>query len=192
MVGEPSVFYASFDNLWTGLNRSFDNIAFGDTTAKQYGVDWSYYTQPYDALKSVTGSPNPQINIKEMEDAIQKLINSHGSTDITLPSYPKSRCELSKDSNKLRFTFALAGFKKDQIRVTAEKTSLRVWTVTPEEEETDWVQVANNLSSKDVDFTITVDKKFNTAKAEVKFGDGILEVVIPKHKKAEATTLTIN
>ena len=47
----------------------------------------------------------------------------------------------------------------------------------------------HGISSKDVDFTLSIDENFDPAKAEVGFENGMLTLVIPTSSKSECVDL---
>lgn len=104
-----------------------------------------------------------------------------------MPAYPHSDVWFDEKLENLWIRFALAGYAKENVRVKAIGNKLRV--IANSEKEPDVKFVHHGISSKDVDFTLSIDENFNPAKAEVGFENGMLTVVIPTSSKSECVDL---
>ena len=105
-----------------------------------------------------------------------------------LPTSPPCDCDISNDLNTLYLTFALAGYTKQDVNVSASNNSITLSTKkTPE------VKGANSIhrgiSKKAHHLTLTVDESFNPKKAEIDFTDGLLRVSIPKTEQGKTVKL---
>lgn len=104
-----------------------------------------------------------------------------------LPNYPHSDCWMGEDGKELWLRFALAGYSKDNIKVTASKNSLRIKAIGEREENIKFVH--HGISKKDVDFTLNIDEGFNVTKAETDFVSGLLTIRIPRAADSEIVEL---
>ena len=104
-----------------------------------------------------------------------------------MPAYPHSDVWFDEKLENLWIRFALAGYAKENVRVKAIGNKLRV--IATSEKEPDVKFVHHGISSKDVDFTLSIDENFDPAKAEVGFENGMLTLVIPVSRKSECVDL---
>ena len=105
----------------------------------------------------------------------------------SLPNYPHSDCWVDDDCNKLSLRFALAGYAKENISVTASKNVLRITANGEVQQGVKFVH--HGISKKDVDFSLNIDEAFDLKKAKTDFVDGLLTIVIPRAKEAELVEL---
>tara|TARA_R100000458_G_scaffold29714_1_gene27248 strand:- start:1605 stop:2021 length:417 start_codon:yes stop_codon:yes gene_type:complete len=109
-------------------------------------------------------------------------------SNVNLPSYPPCDCLVSEDRNKLLLKFAMAGYSKDDVTVTATEGHITIKASCKPGDES-MMLVHHGISSKAVDSTIAIDERFNAKKANVKFVDGMLWVEVPTKEEAKAVTL---
>ena len=107
----------------------------------------------------------------------------------SLPSYPHCDCWVGEDLKTLNFSFALAGYSKDTVKVNATKNQLQITAEGGPEREGVAGMIHNGISKKDVDFSLSIDEAFNVKKAKTSFCDGMLTIIIPRAKDAEVINL---
>ena len=105
-----------------------------------------------------------------------------------MPKYPVSNCYLSEDRNSLYFEFALAGYSEEEVEVIGSKNSFTVRATKKDSLKTPML-LHHGISDRNVDFSISCDEQYDIKKAKVVFKDGLLRVIVPKAKDAEAITL---
>lgn len=116
------------------------------------------------------------------------LIVSQPKTKLShMPSYPHSDVWMGEDGKELCMRFALAGYLKDNVKVTAAGNKLRVTAKCENGSKERYVH--HGISSKDVDFTLNIDENFDPMKSKVKFENGMLTVEIPVSKKGRVVDL---
>ena len=105
-----------------------------------------------------------------------------------LPTTPPCDCDISKDLNTLYLTFALAGYTKKDVEVSAGNNSITLSTKkTPEDEKTN--PIHRGISKKAHNLTLTIDESFDPKKAEVDFINGLLRITIPKTEEGKTIKL---
>ena len=105
-----------------------------------------------------------------------------------LPTTPPCDCDISKDLNTLYLTFALAGYTKKDVEVSAGNNSVTLSTKkTPEDEKTN--PIHRGISKKAHNLTLTIDESFDPKKAEVDFINGLLRITIPKTEEGKTIKL---
>lgn len=105
----------------------------------------------------------------------------------SMPAYPHSNVWVSKDMNTLTMEFALAGYREEDISITA---SNNVITVTAEPcalEECHTIH--NGISRRRVNFSLSVDKSFDARKAKTSFVNGMLVLEMQKAEESQAVKL---
>jgi HSP20 family molecular chaperone IbpA len=105
-----------------------------------------------------------------------------------LPSSPPCDCALSEDLNNLYLTFALAGYAKKDIEVSASNNSITMKTKkfnTAEESNV----IHNGISKKAHNVTLAIDESFDPKQAEVDFINGLLKIVIPRTEEGKTVKL---
>ena len=105
----------------------------------------------------------------------------------SMPSFPHSNVWVSDDKNTLTMEFALAGYSEKDISVTAGNNSITV-TADPSFRE-GAVSIHNGIARRRVDFTLAVDKTFDTRKAKTSFENGLLCLVMDRTKESKAVKL---
>jgi len=110
------------------------------------------------------------------------------SSTVKLPNYPPCDCVISNNKNTLGLRFAMAGYGKDNISVTANETSISVSA-----ESEDWGEgfetIHNGISKKPVQFTIGIDDSYDARGAKTSFKNGMLFLELPIKKEAESVKL---
>ena len=104
-----------------------------------------------------------------------------------LPSYPHSDCWVDDEGKSLWLRFALAGYAKDNIKVTASKGVLKLTAKGEKEEDVKFVH--HGISNKNVDLSLNIDEAFEVKRSETNFKDGLLTIRIPRAKEAEIVEL---
>lgn len=107
----------------------------------------------------------------------------------SVPNYPHSNVWMSKDTNALYMEFALAGYDKDKVSVTAGSNTVIVSAEPKVNDESNEVSIHRGISRRQVNFTMNIDEAFEPKKAKVKFENGMLSVQIPKSKESESIQL---
>ena len=109
-------------------------------------------------------------------------------TYCNLPSTPPCDCDISTDLNTLYLTFALAGYTKKDVEVSAGNNSVTLSTKkTPEDAKTN--PIHRGISKKAHNLTLTIDESFDPKKAEVDFINGLLRITIPKTEEGKTIKL---
>ena len=116
-----------------------------------------------------------------VEDLPKKQVSS-------LPSYPHCNCWVGEGLKTLNLEFALAGYKKEDIKVTASRDQLHI-VAKGQARCSGGGTIHNGISKKDVDFSLSIDEAFNVKKAITEFCDGMLIVEVPRAKNAEVIEL---
>jgi HSP20 family molecular chaperone IbpA len=110
------------------------------------------------------------------------------SSTLKLPSHPPCDCMVSEDRNTLAFSFAMAGYDKDEVEVTANDGSISVRAKATAGVD-GFTSVHNGISKKDINFTLAIDSNFEPKKAETAFSNGMLYIKVPIMKEAKAVKL---
>jgi|ETNvirnome_6_100_1030635.scaffolds.fasta_scaffold00431_7 HSP20 family molecular chaperone IbpA len=106
----------------------------------------------------------------------------------TMPSFPHSNVWLSPDTNELSMEFALAGYSKDEISVTADIGAISV-SVNPDISVCEGHSIHHGISRRQANFSVRIDKAFDARKATVGFEDGMLRIQMKKSKDTQAVQL---
>ena len=109
-------------------------------------------------------------------------------SQVKLPSYPPCDCIVSDDRNTLGLRFAMAGYTKKDVEVTATENSISV-NANGRELEDGFLPVHNGISKKNITFTLAVDERYDAKKAETKFENGMLYLNLPVRADAKAIKL---
>ena len=104
-----------------------------------------------------------------------------------MPSYPHSDVWVGDEGKELYMRFALAGYASENVNVKAAGNTLRV--IAKSEDEPDVKFVHHGISTKNVDFTLSIDEGFDPQKAKVGFKEGMLTIAIPRSKGNEVIDL---
>ena len=99
-----------------------------------------------------------------------------------LPNYPHTDCWIDDEGNHLYLRFALAGYAKESLKVSASKNILRVAADGEKEEGVKFVH--HGISKKDVDFSLNIDESFDLKETEIDFTQGLLTIRIPRAAEA--------
>lgn len=110
------------------------------------------------------------------------------------PSFPKTNVFVDVDGT-MTFSFALAGYKKDDLKIGFDENKLLLSTVddfkSPEVNEKVKV-LTNNIKMVPFKYSYFVpETKYKFADTTAKFEDGILTISIPPVEKKERPTITI-
>ena len=104
-----------------------------------------------------------------------------------MPSYPHSDVWVANEGKELYMRFALAGYASENVNVKAAGNTIRV--IAKSEDEPDVKFVHHGISTKNVDFTLSIDEGFDPQKAKVGFKEGMLTIAIPRSKGNEVIDL---
>ena len=99
-----------------------------------------------------------------------------------LPNYPHTDCWIDDEGNHMYLRFALAGYDKESLKVSASKNILRVAANGEKEEGVKFVH--HGISKKDVDFSLSIDEVFDLKETEIDFSNGLLTIKIPRAAEA--------
>ncbi len=102
----------------------------------------------------------------------------------SMPNFPHSNVWMSEDTNSLIMEFALAGYNKDEISVTANNGVVTV-SIDPSDTDEGVISVHRGISRRKANFSLNIDKAFNAKKAETSFEDGILRLLMKKDKECD-------
>jgi HSP20 family molecular chaperone IbpA len=100
-----------------------------------------------------------------------------------LPNYPHTDCWIDNEGNNLYLRFALAGYAKESLKVSASKNILRVAANGEKEEGVKFVH--QGISKKDVDFSLNIDEVFDLKETDIDFTQGLLTIRIPRAAEAQ-------
>ena len=106
----------------------------------------------------------------------------------SMPNFPHSNVWMSEDTNSLTMEFALAGYSKDEISVTANNGVVSV-AIDPCGTDESVISVHRGISRRKVNFSLNIDKAFNAKEAVTLFEDGILRLSMKKDKESESIKL---
>ena len=106
----------------------------------------------------------------------------------SMPNFPHSNVWMSEDTNSLTMEFALAGYSKDEISVTANNGVVSV-AIDPCDTDESVISVHRGISRRKVNFSLNIDKAFNAKEAKTLFEDGILRLTMTKDKECESIKL---
>jgi HSP20 family molecular chaperone IbpA len=114
-------------------------------------------------------------------DAARKGLSS-------LPNYPHCDCWIDDDLKHLHLEFALAGYKQEELKVSASKNQLKVVVQSANRSERRGM-IYHGISKRSVNFSLSIDEAFNVKRAKTTFEDGLLKIDIPRAKDAEIVEL---
>jgi HSP20 family molecular chaperone IbpA len=130
---------------------------------------------------------------KSIADELSDLVNRVGTPWDNVNSFPPFNVHLHNTDGSVRFQFALAGIDRDTVSV--EFNDQKIWLIIKEQPETDeaWTPVKQKIrSSVEGKYYYSMDlEKFDYHKAEAKWDNGILEVVIPVNEDRKPFRLAI-
>jgi len=111
------------------------------------------------------------------------------------PSFPPSDMIQKKDGT-IEITLALAGYSKEDIKVSTEENRVVISTVqdykSPTREDGTKVIVGNIKHSAFTSKFFIPETKFNFADISAKFDNGLLSLTIPPKEKKEYKAISIN
>jgi len=127
--------------------------------------------------------------IQEIDEQLMPLHEvAKQQNTIKLPSFPPCDCVISDDRNTLGLRFAMAGYEKDDVSVTASEGSITVSA-----EAHDWGEgfesVHQGISRKPVNITVAIDENYNAREAATSFKNGMLFLELPIKKDAKSVKL---
>lgn len=127
--------------------------------------------------------------IQEIDEQLMPLHEvAKQQNTIKLPSFPPCDCVISDDRNTLGLRFAMAGYEKDDVSVTASEGSITVSA-----EAHDWGEgfesVHQGISRKPVNITVAIDENYNAREATTSFKNGMLFLELPIKKDAKSVKL---
>ena len=127
--------------------------------------------------------------IQEIDEQLMPLHEvAKQQNTIKLPSFPPCDCVISDDRNTLGLRFAMAGYEKDDVSVTASEGSITVSA-----ESHDWGEgfesVHQGISRKPVNITVAIDENYNAREATTSFKNGMLFLELPIKKDAKSVKL---
>lgn len=155
-----------------------------ETTSRTWdwgNCDWS--------CGSYAAPPEPDIQeIKIFFDKVfHPTLGTKKSDIVDLPNYPPCDCWVSEDLKTLHYQFALAGFSKEEVSLTAIKNQLHLSAANLEED--DRKLLHKGISRKAIELVISIDKDYAPTKAKSEFSDGLLIVEIPRSDKSKVIKL---
>lgn len=112
----------------------------------------------------------------------------------SVPAFPPCKAYVDKEGN-MNFEFALAGYKKEDLKIDFDENRLVLSTVEDYKEEVmkDTKLLANNIKKPSFKYVYGVpETKFKFDETSATFEDGILTVVIPPLEKKEHKVIKIN
>ena len=115
-------------------------------------------------------------------------VAKESTNTVRLPNYPPCDCVVSEDRNILGLRFAMAGYNKEDIGVTANEGSITLSADAKEHEE-GFQAIHNGISKKAVNLTVSIDPNYDARQATTKFENGMLIVQVPIKKEAKSVTL---
>lgn len=118
-----------------------------------------------------------------MKNYSSKLSNFQKKDILKLPDFPHANCWID-DKHTLHLCFALAGYLKENVSVETSKNNEIYIKAKPTKEDSNKIFLERRISNKDIDISLTLDKVYDLEKAEVKFEQGLLTIVIPRSAKA--------
>lgn len=115
------------------------------------------------------------------------------SSGYSTPQFPPVDVEIDSDTKDLYFTFALAGYKPEEVEVKfdGDYMTLSSEIITKEKEETK-VSLKNGIkkSSFTVRYCVPISK-YETANTDASFIDGLLKIKIPAKEDMKPKQITI-
>lgn len=127
-------------------------------------------------------------------DPVQTFLKDSGTPWNSVGNFPPCDIQTNSKTKDLKFTWALAGFKKEDVRITFEDDEL-ILRISKEtvREQNDWVYVKKGIkTSVDQDYHYFVPtEKFDISKVRGSWNDGLLEVVIPLRTERKPVVLEI-
>jgi HSP20 family molecular chaperone IbpA len=94
---------------------------------------------------------------------------------------------LSEDKSDLVFEFALAGYDKEKVKVSAGTNSITVKGEPIEVKSQNLIH--RGVSRRDVNFSLSLDDRLNPQKSKVKFDNGMLSIKVPLREDAKEIDL---
>lgn len=108
------------------------------------------------------------------------------------PNYPPSDVYISEDKT-LNFTFAMAGFKEDEIRISFDSDKMIVSSKTTSKKDDSVAYLRKGIAKRNIEVKEPVPfSRYDVDKAQASFVNGILHVSIPIKESAKPREIEIN
>jgi len=108
-------------------------------------------------------------------------------SSLQLPKYPHGDVFLSEDKSDLVFEFALAGYDKKKVKVSAGTNTITVKGEPSKVKSQNLIH--RGVSRKEVNFSLSLDERLNPQKSKVNFENGMLSIEIPLREEAKEINL---
>ena len=132
-----------------------------------------------------------------LNGSIQKLIQnmwrqSYPHEPVAYASgYPPVNYKVDKNNGNAIIQYALAGFKKQDVKVKVVNNTLQISVNKVDKSETSVDVIHNGIASRSINQKFACAEQYCAEKANVSFEDGILRIQIPKVRQ-NVKLLTIN
>lgn len=127
-------------------------------------------------------------------DPVQTFLKDSGTPWNSVGNFPPCDIQTNSKTKDLKFTWALAGFKKEDVKVSFEDDELVLRVANgKEKDQNDWVYVKKGIkASIDQDYHYFVPtEKFDISQAKASWNDGLLEVLIPLRAERKPVVLEV-
>jgi len=176
---------------------SVGNVWFGDP---------NYYTNPwttttygprgiYENATNITNITNTtELSIEALAKLLEKdkqgvKVVENPEKNVKLPTFPHCNAYVVDGSSTLVLEFAVAGYSKDRISVTASKSNVLQIKATKTEKKEGITTIQTGISNKEFDITLQFDAAYDLSKSTVELVDGLLKISIPKAEGHEVKKL---
>jgi HSP20 family protein len=157
---------------------------------------FSNYSSDKETQTMVLARWQPNYNIRRVDD----LFDRHWRGISTAPAARRAAIQsipidIQETSDAYELTATLAGFKKDDVRVSVEDRLLTIKAETTVEEETTDTEggyLLRERSAGSSERSVRLPRTVDSGKIESSYSDGVLTVVLPKSQETTAREIEIS
>ena len=138
----------------------------------------------------------PNYNIRRVDDFFDRFWRDASTAPITERSITRSiPVDIQETSDAYELTATLAGFKKDDVRVSVEDRLLTIKAETSVEEETTDPEVGYLLRERftgSSERSVRLPRTVDSGQIESSYSNGVLTIVLPKSEETAAREIEIS
>lgn len=170
-----------------------NSVWYGQPLSANIVQDWTTSTfiggcNQIDTTSTLSFGTDALKKLLEQEKQSVKIVENP-EKNVKLPTFPHCNAYVVDESSTLVLEFAVAGYSKDRISVTASKSNVLQLKATKAEKKEGITPIQNGISNKEFDITLQFDAAYDLSKSAVELVDGLLKISIPKAEGHEVKKL---